>query len=87
LRDHTGPVPDGVLLALFITIFPAGDYDAYVSKYPVSPLAAAQSLHLYANLEVTPGKIQQIQRLSRLLETRGGVDGVSQHEWVHAVIL
>ncbi|KIW66430.1 hypothetical protein PV04_05765 [Phialophora macrospora] len=87
LRDHTGPVPEGVLLALFITIFPAGDYDAYVCKYPASPLATAQSLHRYANLDVTPGRIQQIQRLSRLLETRGGVDGVSQREWVHAVIL
>ena len=87
LAGQPGTISDDVLLTFFITIFPAGEYDDRVPKYPVSPLAKAQGLHLYANMDVTPGRIQQIHRLSRLLDTRGGLDGISQNEWVTAVIL
>ena len=87
LKSQRGEVSDGVLMALFIVVFTPGDYDDHVTTYPASPLATAQSLHLYTNMEVTPGRIQHIQRISRLLDTRGGLDGVSQHDWVNASIM
>jgi hypothetical protein len=87
LKSQSEPVPDALLVALFLVVFTAGDYDGHVSKYPASPLAKAQSLHLYTNMEVTPGRILHIQRISRLLDTRGGLDGVSQNGWVNAAIM
>ena len=87
MRTSPGAVSDGVLLALCIIIFQAGDYDETKQRYPESPMATAQSLKLYANMDLTPAKIQHIQRYSRLVEARGGLDGISHLGWVHAVIL
>ena len=86
LSRITGPVPDAILLALFVLVFPAGEYEESVSMYPKSPLAAAQSLDIYGNVDVAPRRIQQIQYLSRLLETRGGLEGVAHLDWVAAIL-
>jgi hypothetical protein len=87
LKEQAGVVPDHIILAIMTVCFPAGDYDEYVSRYPSSPLAQAQSLHLYANLDMTPHRIRQLQTLCRLLETRGNLEGVAHNEWVHVLIL
>ncbi len=87
MSNHTGPVPDAVISALFMVAFPPGEYEEFDHKYPRSPLATSQSLHRYSNLDLTPSRIQQIQNLSRLLETRGGLEGVAHYDWVGAIIL
>ena len=87
LKRQPGIIPDGVFVAFLVAGFPPGDYDDYVSNYPASPLATAQCLHLYTGLELTRSRIQLIQWMSALLDIRGGLDAVAQHDWVNAATL
>ncbi|KAK5267649.1 hypothetical protein LTR99_010519 [Exophiala xenobiotica] len=77
LENTPGSPPDAVILALTLMIWPAGSYDASTSRYPVSPLTYGQNLDFFSNMNLSPTIIQQIHNFYRLLETRGGIDGLA----------
>ncbi|KIW32980.1 uncharacterized protein PV07_04486 [Cladophialophora immunda] len=83
LQKSPTPPWERIVLALLLVTWPAGTHEESPSKYPVSPMATAQNLHLFNNMELTPGRIQQIQRFYRILEPLGGLDGLSTPEHLH----
>ncbi|EXJ69144.1 uncharacterized protein A1O5_08079 [Cladophialophora psammophila CBS 110553] len=83
LQKDPSPPWETIVLALLLVTWPAGIHEDAPSKYPVSPMATAQNLHLFNNMELTPGRIQQIQRLYRVLEPLGGLDGLSTPDHLH----
>ncbi len=87
LENTPGSPPDAVILALTLMIWPAGTYDASTSKYPVSPLAYGQNLDFFSNMDLSPTVIQHIHNFYRLLETRGGIDGLALVGQKHIVSL
>jgi len=72
-------------LALTLICWPPGPYDDSTSKYPKSPMARAQNLDLYSNMDITPKVIQNVQRFYHLLEPRGGLEGLSMLGQVNIV--
>lgn len=87
LEATPGPPPDVVVLALTLICWPPGPYNETVSQYPESPMARAQNLDLYSNMEITPKVIQNVQWFYRLLELRGGLEGLSMLGQVNIVNL
>ncbi|KAH0831705.1 hypothetical protein FOPE_02778 [Fonsecaea pedrosoi] len=83
------PMPPwkSIILALLLVTWPAGTHEEEPSRYPVSPMAKAQNLHLFNNMELTPGRIQQIQRFYRTLEPLGGIDGSPLPDHCHVFSL
>jgi hypothetical protein len=78
LENTPGSPPDAVILASTLTIWPASTYDASTSRYPVSPLTYGQNLDFFSNMNLSSTVIQHIHNFYRLLETRGGIDGLAQ---------
>jgi hypothetical protein len=87
LENTPGSPPDAVILALTLMIWPAGTYDASTSTYPVSPLTYGQNLDFFSNMNLGPTVIQHIHKFYRLLDTRGGIDGLAQVGQKHIVSL
>lgn len=87
LEATPGPPPDAVVLALTLIIWPPGPYNDGASQYPESPMARAQNLDLYSNMEITPKVIRNVQWFYRLLEPRGGLEGLSLRGQVNIVNL
>ncbi|KIX93544.1 uncharacterized protein Z520_10722 [Fonsecaea multimorphosa CBS 102226] len=83
LQKLPTPPWEGIVVALLLVTWPAGTHAEGPSKYPVSPMATAQNLHLFNNMELTPGRIQQIRRFYHILEPLGGLDGLSAPDHLH----
>ncbi|OAP59845.1 hypothetical protein AYL99_04847 [Fonsecaea erecta] len=77
LQKNPGPPWESIVAALILVTWPAGTHEEGPSKYPVSPMARGQNLHLFNNMILTPGRIQQIQRFYHILEPLGGLEGLS----------
>ena len=70
----TGIASDALILAILHLGYAAGEVNANnVHLHPTSPLASAQSLHIYGTVELMP---QHVKALRILVKQKGGIETI-----------
>jgi hypothetical protein len=75
INKLTGAASDALILAILHLGYAAGEVTVNnVQLHPTSPLATAQSLHIYGTVELLP---QHVKALQILVEQKGGIETIS----------
>jgi hypothetical protein len=74
INKLTGVASDALILAILHLGYAAGEVIANnVQLHPTSPLATAQSLHIYGTVELMP---QHVKALQILVRQKGGIETI-----------